>query len=141
MNRTIRLPIILFGMLGTLLTSGCEIPQADAGQTPPPPAQAGNIAPKRQGLTAPVKGKVASFTYGHNVPVAVGSNSGCKFLLDTCPTRLFLVSIDSTNSQEAAADGMCRMALDSLKGGTEIAVIAYDDAFMTDEVVSVTMTR
>lgn len=141
MNRTVRLPIILFGMLGTLISSGCEIPQADAGQ-PPPPAQAGNIAQKRQGLTTPVKGKVSSFSYMHNLPIAFGFDSGCQFRLDTYPTRLFLVPVDSTSSFEAAADGMCRMALDSLKGGPEVAVVTWgDDLMPTDEVASVTMTR
>lgn len=141
MNRTVRLSIILFGMLGALITSGCEIPQADAGQ-PPSPAQPGNIAQKRQGLTTPAKGKVATFSYTHDLPIAFGFNSGCQFRLDSYPTRLFLVAIDSTSSFGGTADGMCRMALDSLKGGSEVAVVTWgDDITPSDEVASMTMTR
>lgn len=141
MNRTAQLPIILCGMLCTLITSGCEVPQADAGQ-PPPPAQAGNIAQKRQGLTMPIKRKVATFSYSHELAVHVGSGSGCQFLLDGYPTRLFRVAVDPTTSFGTAADGMCRMALDSLKAGSEVAVVTWgDDITPTDDVASVTITR
>lgn len=139
MNCNVRHSIILVGMLGTLTTSGCEIPQADVGQ-PLPPALAGHIAQKRQGLTTPVRGKVASFTYGHTL--SIGSGSGCTFLLEAYPTRLFSVLVDSTDFQGAAAEGMCRMALDSLKEGSEVTVAAWgDDGATRDEVAIVTMTR
>lgn len=139
MNRTVRLPILVSGMLGTLMTSGCEVPQVDSGQ-PLPPALAGNIAQTRQGLTTPVKGKVATFTYGHTVPIA--PYSGCMFVLDTYPTRLFSALIDSTSFQGAANDGICRMALDSMKEGVEVTVLAWgDDGATRDEVASLTVTR
>lgn len=130
MHRTI-LRLLSFILLTLTLASGCEPPMLD-GEAAPSGGRASETAQRRQGITSTLKGKVRAFNQGLAVAVDVfGLQPGCTFQLDAHSGKTLSVVVNGIDTGYAlAADGMCKLAFDSLKSGAEVSVNLVDDTWI-----------
>lgn len=127
-------PLMFLGCIGLSI---CSVFAAGAAPHPTN-GQPIDTTARRQGFAAPLTGKVCSFSYSLQLDYP-WPTQGCEFQLDTHAGKVLRVNVDATSAQGLAADGACRLALDSLKSGADIAVQEWVDG--SGDVVKVTMVR